>query len=55
MPFKCCLSTGFHDNLKDEGLGASLETFDGGRLGAKSRMTIFKTTTKKGFRDVVRG
>ena len=55
MPFKCCLSTGFHDNLKDEGLGASLETFEGGRLGAKSRMIIFNTTTKKAFRDVAHG
>ena len=55
MPFKCCLSTGFHDNLKDEGLGASLETFEGGRLGAKSRMIIFNTTTKKTFGDVAHG
>ena len=35
MPFMCCLSTGFHDSLSDDELGAWPVRFEGGRLGAE--------------------
>lgn len=47
MPFICCSSTGFHESLTDDELGASPVRFVGGRLGAaKTKAPVCKERKK---------